>query len=329
MKQTLFYKPSYLRLKEAIDRVVAGRLEIILYDEDGGFWRDGKALPADAICPAYYWIHFELLSSPRFKDYFQLILASPEARWLHTINSGLDFPGYRDVLEKGVQISNNHSQAIAIAEYSLGQVLSYYQGFEEFREKQVQGIWKSRPFREIYGSRWLLIGFGHIAKAIAVRAKAFGVHIAALRRSGDGEGLADEIVGREELGAALAKADVVVLACASNDSTRGMVDKRFLAAMGEDSLLVNIARGDLVVEEDLHASLDRGRPACAILDVFNHEPPAQDSWVWQHPRVRLTPHCSNTGSGMIKRSDELFLRNLNKVLEDQALENRVSMADIV
>jgi phosphoglycerate dehydrogenase-like enzyme len=122
---------------------------------------------------------------------------------------------------------------------------------------------------------------------------------------------------------------VVVLACASNAETRNLVDSHFLQAMKDKSVLVNIARGDLVVEADLQQALDAGKPEYAILDVFNDEPPAAESWVWHHPRVLLTPHTSNAGSGMRARSTAIFLDNLQRMVADEPLLNQVSRRDIV
>ena len=99
--------------------------------------------------------------------------------------------------------------------------------------------------------------------------------------------------------------------------------------MKEKSVLINIARGDLVVEAHLHAALDHGKPDYAILDVFNHEPPVEDSWVWAHPRVSLTPHTSNGGTGMRARSEANFLDNLALMVKGQALRNLVRHSDIV
>ena len=115
----------------------------------------------------------------------------------------------------------------------------------------------------------------------------------------------------------------------SNASTRDLVNKHFLAAMKEKSVLINIARGDLVVEAHLQAALDHGKPDYAILDVFSHEPPPADSWVWTHPRVSLTPHTSNGGSGMRARAEAIFLENLRRMTQQQPLLNHVRRNDIV
>lgn len=328
MTQALFFKPSYERLRERIQRI-APDLDIVVYDEDGRISRNGTAVSIEAIRPEYFWIHSELFFSPRLQDYFDLMLASTSIRWLHTINTGLDKLPYLELVEKGVSVTNNHAQAIAIAEFVLGQVLAHYQDVYDYRTKQQEQVWKHRGFREIHGSHWVLIGFGRIGQNIAQRARAFGARVTAIRRSPADEGLADAVAQTAQLPQILPTADVVVLACASNAATRKLVDAGFLAAMKDNSVLVNIARGDLVVEADLRAALDADKPEFAILDVFNQEPPAAQSWVWQHPRVSLTPHTSNAGSGMRRRSEEIFLANLQRSVSGEALLNQVQRSDIV
>jgi phosphoglycerate dehydrogenase-like enzyme len=111
--------------------------------------------------------------------------------------------------------------------------------------------------------------------------------------------------------------------------TNILVDISFLTTMKKNSMLVNIALGDLMVEEDLKLALDMGSPAQAILDVFNQEPLAEDVWFWHHPNVNLTPHCSNGGSGMRKRSDDFFIENLYRISNGQLLLNKVNAEDIL
>lgn len=329
MTQALFFKPSYDRLKDKIT-AIAPDLRIAVYDEAGRIWFEGKEVLMKDIQPEWFWIHSELFFSPQLHDYFRLMLHCRSIKWLHTINTGLDKLPYLELVESGVTVTNNHGQAIAISEFVMGQVLAYYQDVYDYRLKQQQKSWKHRGFREVQGTHWLIIGFGEIGQGIAQRAKAFGAKITAVRRKPDNAGgLADAVVQQKQLQEVLPQADVVILACASNAETRDMVNSKFLKAMKDKSVIVNIARGDLVVEKDLHHALDAGKPEYAVLDVFNHEPPAADSWVWAHPRVSLTPHTSNGGTGMRSRSELNFLDNLERMVKGQPLNHRVSRSDIV
>src|SRR5690606_23710671 len=85
MTQALFFRPSWERLRPQIE-AAAPALDVVLYDEDGRLWHQGAEVGRDAIAPAWFWLHSELFFSPRLKDYFQLLLDCPSARWLHTVN---------------------------------------------------------------------------------------------------------------------------------------------------------------------------------------------------------------------------------------------------
>jgi phosphoglycerate dehydrogenase-like enzyme len=328
MPTALYFKPSWENLQERIT-AIAPDLRVALWDESGHITLDGQPITLEALQPEYFWIHSEMFHARKLKPYFDLMLSCPSIRWLHTINTGLDGLPYLALVEQGVTVTNNHAQAVAIAEFVIGQVLVHFQAPGFYRVNQRQGVWKPKGFREISGTHWLVVGFGEIGKGVARRVKAFDATVTAVRRKMDGEGLADQVVQQDQLAAVLPEADVVVLACASNPDTRNMVDAAFLGAMKDNAVLVNIARGDLIVEEDLHKAMDAGRPAYAILDVFNQEPPSPESWVWQHPAVSLTPHSSNGGSGMRRRSEANFLDNLGRITRGEALNNQVTTRDIL
>jgi phosphoglycerate dehydrogenase-like enzyme len=327
--QALYYKPSYERLAERISHA-APELDIVLIDAAEQLSHKGKPVTARQIHPDYFWIHSEMFGTPVFKEYFRLMREEcHNIKWLHTINTGLDQGPYLELLRRGITITNNHSQAIAIAEYVMAHVLSWFQNLADYTDKQQQRVWKYRPFRELAGTHWVIIGFGYIGQQVAKRAKAFGVHVTAVRRGKDDANLADKVCRLENMGDAITQADVVVLACASNDSTRDLVDGDFLRQMKTDAVLVNVARGDLVVEKHLKQALDNGRPGYAILDVFREEPLPQDAWFWTHPKISLTPHCSNGGSGMRQRSDDLFIENLYRLWNGQLLLNVVTEQGIL
>jgi len=81
-------------------------------------------------------------------------------------------------------------------------------------------------------------------------------------------------------------------------------------------------------EDALRAGLERDQPACAVLDVFQTEPLPTDSWLWDHPKVRVSAHTSNSGDGNLGRGDELFLENLRRYLAQEPLLNEADPSEV-
>jgi glyoxylate/hydroxypyruvate reductase A len=119
-----------------------------------------------------------------------------------------------------------------------------------------------------------------------------------------------------------------VLSAPATPATHHLVDAAFLAAMRPGSVLVNVARGDLVDEDALLAALDTGAPGLAVLDVVNEEPLPPESPLWTHPGVVLTPHSSGRGLGRFDRAVEEFLDNLARYRAGEPLRSELTVADL-
>ena len=293
---------------------------------------DGSLLVADrTVLLEDYPIHLAWLSIDVFREnlvpgFFECLSSAPQLKWMQTISAGLDNPFFRKILERGVRLCNSDSQAPPIAEYVVASVLHRYQNFSQRFAHQQAREWASTDFREIYGSNWLLVGFGNIGRRVGRIVRGFEGKVTGVKRTSASHEDADEIIVFDDISNALPNADVVVLACALTDETRDLVDEKFLGLMQEGAILVNIARGAVVDEAALLESLDSGRLDCAILDVFRREPLPADSRLWNHPKVLLTPHASSRGQGTGDRWVELFLHNLRAYLQNDSLRNEVDLS---
>lgn len=320
--QVLMSQAAYQRVKSRLTSF-GDAVEVVVMGADGDFSRNGAPVAADEVDPEIYWMSLDLFPGRNPKSglaaFIGKISEGTRGQWVQIFSAGIDHPMFKALMQKGLRLTKSQAQAAAIAEYVLAHAFSLVHPIAEQAQAQAQHKWTRIAFREIASTRWLLVGFGSIGLEIARRLRAFGPHLTVVRRSGAADGLVDEVLTQPELPTALPKADVVILACPLNDETRNMADAAFFEAMKPGAILVNIGRGDLVDEDALKIGLDRDQPAAAVLDVFRVEPLPTDSWFWDHPKVRVTSHTSNSGDGVLARSDVQFLENLRRFLAGEPL----------
>ncbi len=319
MHRLLIAASAYDRVHSEIPQAVTP----ILLSADGQFLLNDEPLAAGEVRPTMLRLDWDLLQSGHMEAIVQIIRTTEQLEFVQTSAAGLDNPLFDLVRSRTRCFCNSDAQAPPIAEFVLASVLNHWQQLQTRAERQRDRRWRGVSFREMLGSNWLIIGFGNIGQRIARQAKGFGATVTAIRRELSDPGPADQVATLAELEVYLPTADVVVLACALNDETRGIASSAFFAAMQEDAVLVNIARGGLVDEAALLQALDANALDAAILDVFETEPLPEDHPFWQHPKVYVTPHASNQGLGTQDRGDALFVDNLRRFLAGGELRNQV------
>jgi phosphoglycerate dehydrogenase-like enzyme len=303
-------------------------VNVLTFGSDGRFRVSGGSVHPSELDIEYFWLSSHASSDGGQQIAFETVLACRSVSVLQTYNAGLDHPFYRKAADRGIRICNSSAQGIAIAEYTIAQVMSVFHPIAEQRQMQAAREWRVTPFREISRTHWLIIGFGPIGRAIAARVKAFGAVTTVVRRSREASATADRVGTQSDLPSLLPDADVIVLACPLNEATRGMADEGFFAAVKPGAVLVNVARGGVIDDVALLAALDASRVDTAILDVFRTEPlPREDSY-WSHPKVRLTPHTSFSGDGVQARWDQLFLDNIGRFVDGRPLIREVDPIEI-
>ncbi|WP_420638513.1 D-2-hydroxyacid dehydrogenase [Candidatus Poriferisocius sp.] len=293
-------------------------LQWLLLDEGGRLHGPPGARPDIA------WLSSDVFFTGLLDRFAQIVQEAPDFRWLQSAAAGVDLALYRRLLDRGVRICNAHLTAIPVAEFVLRAVLDVFQEADRWRTARAARRWEHHDFREVWQSRWLVVGLGAIGSETARRAQAFGAHVTGVRRHPTGDEPVDALISPAQTLTALPDCDVVVLAAPATPETENLVDDRFLSAMKPGSVLVNVARGKLVNDDALLQALDDGDLAAAVLDVFATEPLEPDHPYWTHPKVVMTPHSSGGGVGRRERGVQLFCDNLRRLLADEPLVNEVS-----
>ncbi len=154
------------------------------------------------------------------------------------------------------------------------------------------GIWERCPARPLRSRTLGIVGLGHSGRAMATRAVAFGMRVLACTRTGDPAFESRFGIERRDLDGLLAESDVVSLHLPLTATTRGLLDRRAFARFRPGALLINVARGGLVVEPDLYEALTSGHLAGAGLDTLGAEPPDPRDPLLSLPNVVFSPHLA-------------------------------------
>jgi phosphoglycerate dehydrogenase-like enzyme len=325
MTRLLIYEPAYERVRADL---AALPVEPLVMAKGGALTLSGAPVAAAEAKPDVAWFSSDLYLNPDVPAFVGALLAAPALKWVQSAAAGFDHPIFGRIVAKGARLTTSHGQAVGMADYVVAGVLDHFQRGPERRAAQASRQWQEFTFREVRASTWLLVGFGAIGQGVAERARAFGAHIVAVRRSQAPDPLADAVAPMEALPRLLPEADVVVLSVPLNAATRHLANEAFFAAMKPGSVLVNVGRGGLVDEAALLAALDRGVPAHAVLDVFEVEPLPAESPFWAHPRVSLTAHCSGVTGAQEGRNQTLFIDNLGRFLAGQPLISEIAAKDV-
>jgi phosphoglycerate dehydrogenase-like enzyme len=247
-------------------------------------------------------------------------------RWVHTASAGVDNVLTPEVAGSDEVVVTNSRGVFEtpIAEFVTGLVLMTAKDMLGTWRRQQRRQWEHRETHSVQRRVAVVVGVGPIGRAVARMLTGVGLRVRGVgrsRRSGDPD--FGEVAGADELRAQVADADYVVLVAPLTEETRGMVDRDMLAAMPSSAMLVNVGRGELVVEDDLVAALQAEEIAGAALDVFEQEPLPAESPLWAMPQVLVSPHMSADTVGWRDDLAALFVENLGRWCKGEPLRNVV------
>lgn len=179
-----------------------------------------------------------------------------------------------------------------MAEYVVHHLASFSRGFQVYAAQQQKRRWA--PLRATRYEDWPVgvMGLGALGAHVAQVVAGLGYPVAGWARTPKDIAGVEVFQGREGLGRFLARTRVLVNLLPLTPDTAGIVDRRLLAQLLPDSVVINIARGAHIVDSDLLEALESRRVQAAVLDVFAEEPLPEDHPYWVHPRVRVTPHVA-------------------------------------
>ncbi len=226
---------------------------------------------------------------------------APELELICEFATGYDNANIPACDRHGVKVANvvNYSTA-SVAQHTFAMLFYLMENLRHYDEFVKSGAYANQehfccldiPYEELEGKTYGIVGMGNIGKKVAGIASAFGAKVIFFASSGYSDCTEYEQVSFDEL---LERSDVISLHCPLSERTRSLFNKEAFAKMKNTAILINVARGAVVVEKDLANALKNGEIKAAGLDVLNPEPMAKDSMLLEiqdSGRLIVTPHLA-------------------------------------
>lgn len=258
----------------------------------------------------------------------------PNLRLYQVPFTGYEFLSPED-LPSGCTLCNAYGHEVAIAEFILAGMLEWEIGLSKYdREFRATG-WQGRvpgigpSHGELSGKTLGIVGYGHIGKAAAVRAAAFGMRIIATNRTaGDAPPPLERLDGLDQLDRLLGESDYVLMTLPTAPETRRMIDEAQFAQMKSNAVLINVGRAPVIAEEALYNALAQKQIGGAFLDVWYGYPTPEDPErppsrfpIQELDNLIMTPHCSSRSVESRERRWMTVPRNLDRLSRGEPLDN--------
>ncbi|WP_099828178.1 2-hydroxyacid dehydrogenase [Oceaniglobus indicus] len=221
------------------------------------------------------------------------LAAFPRLKWVQSLWAGVERI-LRDMPDDAVQIVRLVDPQLGetMAEAVLAWTLFLHRAMPVYGAQQARRVWQQHDLPTAAERRIGVLGLGHLGQKSAERLVRNGFDVLGWSRTARDVPGVTTFSGAEGLSRLAAQADIVVVLLPSTPLTRGLLDARFLAAMKPGASLINFARGDIVVRDDLLAALESRHVDHAVLDVFTTEPLPADDPLWDHRQITVLPHIS-------------------------------------
>jgi len=251
----------------------------------------------------------------------ELLRAAPALRWHHVLAAGVERLMIPELTERQGLVLTNNSGAydLPIAEHVIATIFAAAKHLPTSFAAQGRHEWHDDPMNaDVRGATLLVLGMGSIGGELAGIARALGMRVIGVRRSGG-----DGTLTPDRLADAASEADYLAVCAPLTPATRGMVSAEVIARLKPTAWLINISRGAVVDEHALLAALKERKIAGAAIDAWWTEPLPKDSEWWDVPNLILTPHTSFSSPSVRERSLALIQENVRRFKAGEPLLNRV------
>jgi len=256
---------------------------------------------------------------------WEKVVETGRLRWIQSSAAGLDHCLVPAVIDSSITVTSASGVlADQVAEHALGLAIACTRRLPLFLQQQQAREFVRRPTRDLTGATVGIIGLGGIGRRLVEVLEPFRCRILATDYFPvEKPPQVELLLPPDEIQTVLSQVDVLFLTAPLTTATDRMIDATALATLRPSSILINAARGRLVVTDALVEALESGHLDSAAVDVTAEEPPAADSPLWSAPRLLITPHVAGQSKHRIDAMTTFFCDNLHRYLTGEPLANLV------
>ncbi len=302
------YHPGGEKIRDEVRRAVEPERAVELWTDPAEFAAGiAQAEVLFAICPPRG--HFAGAGRLRL---IQILSAGPDV-----VLPAPDLPDRVQLAGLGGEFAAHTS------EYVLAMMLAHCRSLPTILSRQRAKDWRAFPCDTLSGKTVGILGLGQVGRRVARLADAFGMHVLGLRNRSDKPAHVAELFNVARLGELLSRSDYVVVALPRTDQTHRLLGAEALRHLRAEATLINVSRGGIVDEEVLDEMLRAGDLGAAALDVFEQEPLADDSPLWDAPNTIISPHLAGHARGYLAKAVEVLVANIGRLERGEKLLHRI------
>lgn len=249
----------------------------------------------------------------------------PNLKAIASLGAGVDHVLKDPDLPEGVTVTRVIDENLTqdMAEFTMALVLNHVRGLSAYKAQEHQRQWQPQPYKRIAEVTVGVMGVGVLGAHVARQLHQLGFRVNGWSRTAKELEGVSMFVGDEGLHDFLAATEVLVCLLPLTNETKNILNRQTLGKLPQGAYLINVARGEHLVEEDLLEMLDEGHLSGASLDVFREEPLPEKHPFWRHPCISITPHIASVTdpeSAVVQ-----MLENYDRLQQGRPLINTVSL----
>jgi phosphoglycerate dehydrogenase-like enzyme len=263
-------------------------------------------------------------SRPELK---KILEGAPKLEWIHTRSAGIDSLLFPELIEHQVTLTNGTGTfSQSLGEFVICGALYWAKDLPRMLRSKAEKRWDVFNILELSTQTMGIVGHGDIGRAIARRAKAFGMHVLALRRDPaprPGDEDVDRVYATKDILEMLPECDYVVVAAPLTPTTKHLMSTAQFNAMKPAAIIMNVGRGPVIDEAAMVEALSSKRIRGAALDVFEVEPLPQDSPLWVLDNVLMSAHTADHTKDWLEDAVNVFMDEFARWKNGKPLKNVV------